>query len=51
MQRLEIISVRDPETKQRGSVQLNQLPMPEPLPYEVRVKVIYASFCGSNAHR
>ncbi len=50
MKQLFITSVRDFEKNTMGTVEAREVPMPEPEADEVRVKVIYSSICGSDAH-
>ena len=50
MKQLFITSVRDFEKNTMGTVEMREMPMPEPAEDEVRIKIIYSSICGSDAH-
>ena len=50
MKQLFITSLRDFEKQTMGTVEARDVPLPEPADDEVRVKVAYASICGSDAH-
>lgn len=50
MKQLFITSLRDFERQTMGTVEAREVPLPEPADDEVRVKVAYASICGSDAH-
>ncbi len=50
MKQLFITSVRDFEKNTMGTVEAREVPVPEPEADEIRVKVIYSSICGSDAH-
>lgn len=50
MKQLFITSLRDFERQTMGTVEARDVPLPEPADDEVRVKVAYASICGSDAH-
>ena len=49
MKQLFITSVRDFEKNTMGTVEMREMPMPEPAEDEVRIKIIYSSICGSDA--
>ncbi|MGI6546024.1 MAG: zinc-dependent alcohol dehydrogenase [Fastidiosipilaceae bacterium] len=50
MQQLFITSVRDFEKNTMGTVDKQDVPMPEPADDEIRVKIVYSSICGSDTH-
>ncbi len=50
MKQLFITSIRDFEKQTMGTVEVREVPLPEPGADEVRVKVVYSSICGSDAH-
>ena len=50
MKQLFVTAVRDFEKNTLGKVEMREMPLPEPSDDEVRVKVIYSSFCGSDTH-
>lgn len=50
MQQLFVTSVRDFVNDKPGTVEMRDVPVPEPLDDEVRVKIAYCAFCGSDAH-
>ena len=50
MKQLFITGVCDFEKNTMGQVALKEVPMPEPLEDEIRVKIAYSSFCGSDTH-
>ena len=50
MKALFITSIGDPEKKTVGTVGIKDVPIPEPKPEEVRIKIAYASICGSDPH-
>lgn len=50
MKQLFVTSVRDFEKQTMGTVEAREVPLPEPGDDEVRIKVIYSSICGSDAH-
>lgn len=49
MKALYTISLGEPETHTLGQVELREIPIPEPGEDEVRIKVAYATICGSDA--
>ncbi|WP_297284127.1 zinc-binding dehydrogenase [uncultured Agathobaculum sp.] len=50
MKALFITSIGDPEKKTLGTIEMKEVPIPEPGPEEVRIKIAYASICGSDPH-
>ena len=50
MKSLFLETIGDPKEKTMGSLKLYELPMPEPGPEDVMIKVAYASICGSDIH-
>ena len=50
MKQLFITSVRDFEKNRMGTVEMREVPIPEPAEDEVRIKIIYSSICGSETH-
>ncbi|HZK26627.1 MAG TPA: alcohol dehydrogenase catalytic domain-containing protein [Thermoclostridium sp.] len=50
MKQLFIKSVRDSDTNTMGKITLENVPIPEPEEDEIRIKVAYSSFCGSDVH-
>lgn len=50
MQQLYITSVSDFEKNTIGTVVKREVPLPEPLADEIRLKIVYSSFCGSDKH-
>ena len=51
MKALFVTSIADPHVVgSEGSIELREVPVPEPKEDEVRIKVAYASICGSDAH-
>lgn len=50
MKQLFITSIRNAATGEPGKVELREVALPEPADDEVRIKVAYASICGSDAH-
>lgn len=50
MKALFITSIGDPEKKTVGTLGMKDVPIPEPKPEEVRIKIAYASICGSDPH-
>ncbi len=44
------MAIGDPEKKTVGTVGIKDVPIPEPKPEEVRIKIAYASICGSDPH-
>mgnify|MGYP000915463106 CR=1 FL=1 len=50
MKQLFVTSVRDFEKQTMGTVEAREVALPEPAADEVRVRVVYASICGSDAH-
>ncbi len=50
MKQLFITSVKDFATNKPGRVELKEVDCPEPKADEVRVRIRYASICGSDAH-
>jgi len=50
MKSLFLETMGDPKEKTMGSLKLYELPIPEPGPEDVLIKVAYASICGSDIH-
>ena len=50
MKALFITSIGEPEKKTLGTIEMKEVPIPEPGPEEVRIKIAYASICGSDPH-
>jgi threonine dehydrogenase-like Zn-dependent dehydrogenase len=50
MKQLFITSVRDHEKGINGTVEIKDVPLPEPEADEIRIKVEYCSICGSDTH-
>ena len=50
MKALFITSIGDPEQRTVGTIAMKDVPIPEPKPEEVRIKIAYASICGSDPH-
>ena len=50
MRQLFVTSIRDFEKNTMGTVDMMEAPMPEPKDEEIRIKVVYASICGSDTH-
>lgn len=50
MKQLFVTSIRDFEKQTMGTVEAREVSCAEPADDEVRVKVIYSAFCGSDAH-
>lgn len=50
MQQLFITAVRDFVKGTMGTVEAREVPLPEPADEEVRIRIIHASICGSDAH-
>ncbi len=50
MKSLLMTKIGDPKEKTIGELELRDLPMPEPGPEDVLIKVAYASICGSDIH-
>jgi len=50
MKALYVTSIGDPEAGKIGTLEIRDIPIPEPEPEEVRIKVAYASICGSDGH-
>lgn len=50
MKQLFITSVRDHEKNINGTVEMREVPVPEPADDEVRIKTVYSSICGSDTH-
>ncbi len=50
MKTLMMTEIGDPAKKTIGKLELRELPIPEPGPEDVLIKVAYASICGSDVH-
>lgn len=50
MKQLFITSVRNFEKNTMGTVDMREVPLPEPAADEIRLKIIYSSICGSDKH-
>ncbi len=50
MRQLFVTSIRDFEKNTMGTVDMMETPMLEPKDEEIRIKVVYASICGSDTH-
>ncbi|HLA82502.1 MAG TPA: zinc-binding dehydrogenase [Thermoleophilia bacterium] len=50
MKTVAITRFADPETNDKGQIEVVDFPMPSPGPTDVLVKVAYASICGSDPH-
>lgn len=50
MKQLFITSVGDSDKNTMGEIDLKEVSMPEPMEDEIRVKVVYSAFCGSDTH-
>lgn len=50
MKQLFITSIRDWENDKMGTVEMREVPVPEPGEEEIRVRIAYSAFCGSDAH-
>lgn len=50
MKSILVTTLGDPELKTVGTLELADIPKPEPGPEDVRIKVVYSSICGSDPH-
>lgn len=50
MKQLFVTSIRDMQTNTLGTVGVQEVPVPEPAEDEIRIKILYASICGSDTH-
>ncbi len=50
MKQLFVTSVRDWKNNKIGTVDAKEVPIPEPGDEDIRVRIAYCAFCGSDAH-